>query len=111
MLLPEHVVKSAHSDNHNKKGKVMTKNKCIFPECNLDVENKTYIRLDGSSNVWCVQHWGLFPHKCEHDGCHAYPIYDDEPYCFTHSPDSGSSFKGYSAYKKHLEKVALKKEG
>jgi hypothetical protein len=44
----------------------------------------------------------LFPHACEQHGCDSRPIYDDEPYCFTHSPDEGSSFRGYSAYAKSL---------
>ena len=25
-------------------------------------------------------------------------MYDDEPWCFDHSPDEGSSLPGYSAY-------------
>lgn len=40
---------------------------------------------------------GLFDHKCEEPGCEKIVIYDDEPWCFTHSPDSGSSVRGYSA--------------
>ncbi len=40
---------------------------------------------------------GHFPHKCEEDGCEFTVQYDDEPWCFTHSPDSGSSIRGYSA--------------
>ena len=43
---------------------------------------------------------GTFWHKCERMGCEAEVEYDDEPYCFIHSPDSGSSFPGYSARKK-----------
>jgi len=45
---------------------------------------------------------GLFRHKCEEFGCESHIIYDDEPYCFTHSPDEGSSVRGYSAYAKFL---------
>lgn len=45
---------------------------------------------------------GLFRHKCEKFGCENHIIYDDEPYCFTHSPDEGSSVRGYSAYAKFL---------
>lgn len=36
-------------------------------------------------------------HKCEHSGCEKTILYHDEPYCFTHSPDSGSSFKNYDS--------------
>jgi hypothetical protein len=43
---------------------------------------------------------GIFRHKCEQDGCDRYVIYDDEPFCFTHSPDEGSSVRGYSAFEK-----------
>lgn len=38
-------------------------------------------------------------HKCEHTGCENYITYHDEPYCFYHSPDSGSSFKNYDSRK------------
>lgn len=40
---------------------------------------------------------GLFWHKCESYGCEHYIEYDDEPTCFKHSPDSGSSRRGFSA--------------
>lgn len=43
---------------------------------------------------------GWFPHKCEQPGCDITVEFDDEPYCFTHSPDEGSSVAGYSAMKK-----------
>lgn len=39
----------------------------------------------------------IFPHKCITDGCERTVELDDEPWCFTHSPDSGSSLPGYSA--------------
>lgn len=35
-------------------------------------------------------------HPCEHRGCREYVAFDDEPYCFKHSPDSGSYVRGYS---------------
>lgn len=41
-------------------------------------------------------------HPCEWGGCKENVQYDDEPYCYTHSPDSGSSRVGYS----YREKVA-----
>ncbi len=40
---------------------------------------------------------GVFPHECEEEGCPWIVPFDDEPKCFTHSPDSGSSVRGYSA--------------
>lgn len=40
---------------------------------------------------------GIFPHKCEEEGCDITVQFDDEPKCFKHSPDSGSSVRGYSA--------------
>jgi len=43
---------------------------------------------------------GIFPHKCEMPTCVHVVQYDDEPYCFKHSPDSGSSEYGYSARRK-----------
>lgn len=36
-------------------------------------------------------------HECEHAGCDRKIPYHDEPYCFTHSPDSGSSVPGYDS--------------
>lgn len=36
-------------------------------------------------------------HECEHAGCERMVAYHDEPYCFTHSPDSGSSMPGYDS--------------
>lgn len=35
-------------------------------------------------------------HPCRFDGCTHTVQFDDEPYCFTHSPDEGSSVPGYS---------------
>jgi hypothetical protein len=40
---------------------------------------------------------GIFHHECVTTGCSNVVIYDDEPWCFTHSPDAGSSKPGYSA--------------
>lgn len=40
---------------------------------------------------------GIFPHKCVTPGCDRIVEFDDEPWCFTHSPDEGSSLRGYSA--------------
>jgi hypothetical protein len=40
---------------------------------------------------------GVFPHECIEEGCSQVVQYDDEPWCFTHSPDDGSSVPGYSA--------------
>lgn len=68
---------------------------CKYPKCE---EKPT---RDG----WCGKHWGLFPHKCEKAGCDSTPIYDDEPFCFKHSPDEGSSKKGYSAWGKEQERL------
>ena len=36
-------------------------------------------------------------HRCEHDGCDAIVRYHDEPFCYTHSPDEGSSMMGYDS--------------
>ena len=35
-------------------------------------------------------------HPCIQPGCEHTVPFDDEPYCFTHSPDEGSSVRGYS---------------
>ena len=40
-------------------------------------------------------------HPCEYIGCKAIVAFDDEPYCFEHSPDSGSYFSGYSYKETH----------
>lgn len=50
------------------------------------------VDLDGHVTMHAI-----FRHKCEHRGCAHVVQYDDEPYCFEHSPDSGSSVPGYSA--------------
>lgn len=39
-------------------------------------------------------------HPCVAPGCEYFVPYDDEPYCYKHSPDEGSSLQGYS-YKQH----------
>lgn len=41
------------------------------------------------------------PHPCERDGCTETVPFDDEPYCFVHSPDSGSDVDGYSYHELH----------
>lgn len=53
---------------------------------------------------------GVWYHECEEAGCTRIIQFDDEPKCFTHSPDSGSSMRGYSArniamarLKRHLD--------
>ena len=35
-------------------------------------------------------------HPCEKKECKQFVAYDDEPWCFTHSPDEGSHVPGYS---------------
>lgn len=66
---------------------------CVYPDCN---EPATKMLNDV---WWCHDHFGLYPHKCVKFGCEKRPVYDDEPCCFEHSPDEGSSVRGYSAYK------------
>jgi hypothetical protein len=46
---------------------------------------------------------GIFKHKCVVESCSEIVLYDDEPWCYDHSPDSGSSLAGYSASKQSLE--------
>ena len=40
---------------------------------------------------------GIFHHDCSQATCDNSVVWDDEPYCFTHSPDSGPRMRGYSA--------------
>lgn len=40
---------------------------------------------------------GMYDHRCKRAGCRTIVAYNDEPYCFTHSPDSGSYRTNYSA--------------
>lgn len=40
-------------------------------------------------------------HPCERQGCTSVVEFDDEPCCFEHSPDSGSSVPGYSYKRTH----------
>ena len=51
----------------------------------------------GINNINKLIDDGIFPHNCEEPGCDHQVQFDDEPYCYTHSPDSGSSVRGYSA--------------
>ncbi len=41
----------------------------------------------------------VFRHKCITPDCEHIVEFDDEPWCFMHSPDEGSSLRGYSARK------------
>lgn len=45
---------------------------------------------------------GIYRHKCIETSCSEFVMYDDEPWCFDHSPDEGSSLVGYSAYQHDL---------
>jgi hypothetical protein len=54
---------------------------------------------------------GIWRHKCEMPECQYHIIYDDEPYCYTHSPDEGSSVRGYSAYANYLQSLELNENG
>jgi len=45
-------------------------------------------------------------HPCVHPDCGETVAYDDEPWCFTHSPDSGSCIMGYS-FKEKPDTVAV----
>jgi len=40
-------------------------------------------------------------HPCENTECTNTVQFDDEPFCFTDSPDSGSAVPGYSYKAKH----------
>ena len=44
---------------------------------------------------------GEHPHPCVVDGCSTTVPYDDEPWCFEHSPNSGSAVPGYSWAREH----------
>ena len=51
---------------------------------------------------------GIFKHKCIESSCSEFVLYDDEPWCFDHSPDEGSSLPGYSAYQQnYILKIAM----
>lgn len=67
-------------------------NCCIFQGC-----NKPAVKQHNTT-MWCQEHYGFYKHNCTHPGCPTVVLYNDEPWCFTHSPDEGSSLKGYSAY-------------
>lgn len=69
---------------------------CTYPGCIAPVVKQGNQEVQ----VWCYDHFGMYPHQCVHSDCIATSYYDDEPWCFYHSPDSGSSLKGYSAYAK-----------
>lgn len=67
---------------------------CIYPNCDRQAQQN----YDNTTR-WCHEHFGYYPHKCVTEGCDRTVQYDDEPWCFTHSPDSGSSLRGYSAHR------------
>jgi len=52
---------------------------------------------------------GIWRHRCEHPSCGFFVNYDDEPWCYTHSPDSGSSVAGYSAYANYMSTPIFRK--
>lgn len=43
------------------------------------------------------------PHPCEHPHCDRTVEWDDEPFCFEHSPADGSHQRGYSYRRNHAE--------
>lgn len=45
-------------------------------------------------------------HPCEEKNCREYVAYDDEPWCFEHSPDEGSHVPGYS----YINKTPVQKK-
>lgn len=45
----------------------------------------------------------LYPHRCITQGCTKIVEFDDEPWCFEHSPDEGSSLHGWSAHRALVE--------
>ncbi len=47
---------------------------------------------------------GIFWHTCVEHQCDRQVEFDDEPWCFAHSPDEGSSQIGYSAHAESLKK-------
>lgn len=63
------------------------------------VENSYHSLLEDTP----VEDEWIFRHKCESEDCETIVEFDDEPYCFTHSPDEGSSLPGYSARRKAME--------
>lgn len=73
---------------------------CVYQDCSEEAVKMPY------GDYWCLLHSGMFPHTCTHPGCDRYVQYDDEPKCFTHSPDEGSSVRGYSAYLESLNTKA-----
>lgn len=75
---------------------------CIYPGCIQNATMDMYAQTSEKSDqriLWCEKHYGLYPHQCETYGCERTVIYVDEPYCFTHSPDIGSSDPSYFAYR------------
>ena len=44
-------------------------------------------------------------HPCETPGCNLLAMYDDEPHCYKHSPDSGSYVPGYSYRESHKQEL------
>jgi hypothetical protein len=64
-----------------------------------EFENGAFITLPNDLGRWMVLRVenGAFHHKCLHEGCDHIVIFDDEPACFKHSPDEGSSKPGFSA--------------
>lgn len=51
---------------------------------------------------------GIFRHECIEPGCGIVVEFDDEPKCFTHSPDEGSSLRGWSAQGAGLVEITAK---
>jgi hypothetical protein len=64
----------------------------------MGIEGIEHFKNDDEEEVVAVEE-GIFPHQCIHPDCTKIVQFDDEPWCFTHSPDEGSSVFGWSARK------------
>lgn len=63
-----------------------------------EVKPTAFIILPGDE-LWPIKDVenGAFHHKCLQNDCHRIVEFDDEPNCFKHSQDEGSSVPGFSA--------------
>ena len=71
----------------------------LIVDRHLDGNHRLALLHEAQGSSWTAPAYSSdYPgaHPCTSPGCEHTVLFDDEPYCYTHSPDEGSSVRGYS---------------